>query len=236
MNRHLFLGLAATALLLVAAAFAANSTIHVIHGIPGQDAGLPDPSLPVDVLVNNAVCPAQLQSLTFGEMKTVSLPPGVYNFKIKLADSLNPCAGATVIEANVPFAANENSTVIAHLSAAGAPVASKFVNDVSRTLPGNARLVAHHTAWAPAVNVIVRRNPDPRSPGLVIENFSNGAQSGTELRPGDWQVSIAPANTTNPVFGPVGVRLDPFHVYFVYAVGSLTNDTFTLLVKPVRVR
>ena len=35
----------------------------------------------------------------------------------------------------------------------------------------------------------------------------------------------------NTLFGPVPLMLDPDVIYLVYAVGSLTNETFTLLVQ-----
>jgi hypothetical protein len=53
------------------------------------------------------------------------------------------------------------------------------------------------------------------------------------VRPGEWWVSIAPAGTGMPVFGPAAVELMPFTAYLVYAVGSVDTGSFTLLIQPV---
>lgn len=55
-------------------------------------------------------------------------------FAIHLANSANPCGNAPVIgPAAIPLYAGENSTILAHLTASGAPTASKFVNNVTNS-------------------------------------------------------------------------------------------------------
>jgi hypothetical protein len=210
--------------------------VYVAHGIPGQDVdpGL-DPALPVDVSVDGACV---LQGFVFGEIVgPLSLPAGSYDIAISLADPDNPCGNDPVIgPVSVPFAEGENATVIAHLTADGAITASKFENDFSPMGRGQARLIAHHTAYAPAVNVDVRR--DGAMDGLVIPGFANGDQAVADVRPGKWLVSLFPALTAElntPVFGPVPVGLRPFTIYLVYAVGSVDSGSFTLLVKDINV-
>ncbi len=208
---------------------AGNASVYIVHGIPGADLGLPA-SLPVDVEIVGVGC--ALPNFTFGQIiGPVPFPEGTYEIKIHLAES-TPCSGAVAIDApGVSFSAGENATVIAYLDANGNPTAGKFENDVSETKHNKSRLIVQHTAWAPAVDVRVRR-PDS-SRGLTVPDFTNGDQAVAALQPGNWQVSIAPAGATTPVFGPVTVRLKPHTGYLVYAVGSLKNNTFTLLVKPV---
>jgi hypothetical protein len=203
-----------------------NAIVYVIHGIPGADLGL-DPALPVDVLVNDAIC--LLEGFEFGEITPPqSLPAGTYNIKISLADPTDPCSGSPVIEADVPFAADESATVIAHLTEAGDPTASKFVNDVTPTGRGKARVAVRHTAAAGAVDVDVRRPLEP-TPFLFIEDLTNPNEAQTEIRPGEWDVTIYPADDPNPVFGPVTVQFRPFTGFFVYAVGTPGTGTFTLI-------
>jgi hypothetical protein len=113
----------ALAMISTAGADAHAANVRVAHGIPGQDLGA-DPALPVDVLVNDSIC--LLEGFTFGEFAgPVELAPGTYNIKISLA-STPACSNPPVIEADVPFDAGEDATVIAHLSEAGDPTASKF--------------------------------------------------------------------------------------------------------------
>jgi hypothetical protein len=96
------------------------------------------------------------------------------------------------------------------------------------------RLIVHHTAAAPAVDVTVSRDAySPMAPKLFIGDFANGDQVMTETRPGTWYVSLSPAGTGTTVVGPVPLELKPFTAYLVYAVGSLTNNTFTFIIEPV---
>jgi hypothetical protein len=211
-----------------ASAAAADAKVYVGHGIPGQDLGL-DPALPVDVLVNDGLC--LLQGFTFGSFAgPVALAPDTYNLKIKLADPVNPCTGPTAIEANVPFAAGETATVMAHLTDAGAPTASKFVNDMFRLGSFMSRLTVRHTAAAPVVDISANRIPNPQV-SLFIEDLANGQQATAMTLRGRYNVALYPANDPNPVFGPFEFFLKPQTYHIVYAVGSLSTGSFTLLTQ-----
>jgi hypothetical protein len=208
-----------------------NPEVYVVHGIPGEDLAM-DPELPVDVFVNDAIC--LLEGFEFGEIVgPVTLDPGDYNVKISLANESDPCTNSAVIEADLTFETGKNYSVVAHLTEMGDPTGSLFENNVYPTGRGKARIIAHHTAAAPSVDVTVERNSDPGAPRIVVQNFTNPDQVAAEVRPGGWQVSIAPAMSFTPVFGPVEVTLKPFTAYLIYAVGSLSEETFTLLVKPI---
>jgi hypothetical protein len=70
-------------------------------------------------------------------------------------------------------------------------------------------------------------------PKLLTDVF-NGDNGSVNLLRGSWDVSIFPAGDDEAVFGPATVALDSGATYLVYAVGSLANDTFTLLVGEAR--
>jgi hypothetical protein len=209
----------------------ADAAVYVVHGIPGGDLGL-DPDLPVDISVNGTCA---IQDFRFGDiLGPIDLPAGTYDIDISLADPNNPCGNPPVISVTGLMLMDDvNYSIVAHLDELGAPVASAFVNNVDATGRGKSRLIVHHTAAAPAVDVTVSREPDGTGPSLTIANFLNGDQAETEVRPGGWWVAIAPAGTGMPVFGPTEVELSPFTAYLVYAVGSVDTGSFTLLVKPV---
>lgn len=211
-----------------------SASVYVIHGIAGQDLGA-DPKLPVDVLVNDSIC--LLKGFKFSEIKgPVKLAAGTYNFKISLANSAKPCTNAAVIEANVPFAAGENATVVAHLTEAGAPTASKFVNDVSRIKPLMTRLTVRHTAAAPTVDIGVDVKLGDLTFSTKVPGLSNPNQAGPVNIPAmKYKVSLYPAGSDTVVFGPVDLKLAPHTAYFVYAVGSLSNNSFTLITQTIRV-
>lgn len=208
-----------------------NATVFVVHGIPGGDVGLPA-SAPVDVAVNGACF---LPGFTFGRIVgPVDLPAGDYTIAISVANSTQPCANPTVIgPVTVPLGAGERASLVAHLTSTGQPTASKFLADLSPTGPGRARLIAHHTAAAPAVDVTVSRNLGSAAPTLTVPDFTNGDQATAPVKPGQWQIGISPAGTSAPVFGPARVGIQPFTAYLVFAVGSVDTGSFTLLVKDV---
>ena len=208
--------IAATILGSVVPAFA-DATVYVVHGIP---------DVPVDIAVDGGCA---LENFMFGDQAgPLSLSAGDHQITISLANMMDPCDGDVVLDVSVPFMDGENVTVIAYLDGMGNPTAGKFDNDFSRTDPGTARIMLHHTAAAPVVDVAVNREMDAMfSP--AIEGFANGDQVVTSLRPGEWYVWLAAAGSTDPAFGPQLVKFKPFTAYRVFAVGSLAAGTLQLL-------
>jgi hypothetical protein len=223
--------LAIVAIMAFSSSVWADASAYVVHGIPGGDLGL-DPELPVDISVNGDCA---LQDFRFGDIAgPLSLPAGSYDIAISLADFEDACSNGPVIEVNGLVLEDDTSySIVAHLDTNGAPVASAFVNNLSATGRGKSRVIVHHTANAPLVDVTVSREADGTGPSLTIGDFANGDQADAEVRPGEWWVAIAPAGSMMPVFGPVFVELNPFTGYLVYAVGSVDTGSFTLLLEPV---
>jgi len=213
-----FLPLVALTMMATSAVSAyADATVYVVHGIP---------DVPVDVAVDGACA---LEGFVFGDQAgPLTLPAGDHQITISLADEMAPCGGDVVLDATVPFLADENVTVIAYLDETGNPTAGKFDNDFSRTDPGTARILLHHTAAAPVVDVAVDRDMDATF-AAAIEDFANGDQVVTSLRPGEWYVWLAPAGSPDPVFGPEPAKFKPFTAYRVFAVGSIAAGNFQLL-------
>lgn len=217
-----------------------DATVTVIHGITGQDLGLP-PDLPVDVEVVGVGC--ALTNFTFGTISPrLALPPGAYDLNVRLSDGA--CGGAVAVAAaGVPFAADENATVIAHLDGQGAPTASKFSNDLSPSDAGEGRVQAHHTAAAPAVDLrfglprsAVRGFSGPfarffrrllRRPIARLNNVTNGQSGAVELPARNLEVRVAPAG--GRVISRVPVAVPEGKTVFAYAVGSLASGSFTFI-------
>jgi hypothetical protein len=193
------------------------ATVYAVQGIPG---------VVIDLSVQE-VC--VIEGFTFGdEIGPLILLPGDHTITIRVADRRDPCGGDVVRFAKLPFEAGENASIVVHLTAEGKPTVSKFVNDLSDVGPGMARVIVHHAAAAQAVDVILRaiaRNPE----SVRITDFANGAQKMTVVPAGRWLVSIAPAGSVRPAFGPVPVKLVPGVAYRVYAVGSLADGSLRFL-------
>jgi hypothetical protein len=207
-----------------------EATIFIVHGIPGIDLDL-EPELPVDITLDGACL---LQNFKFGSIRgPFSLPAGTYNIQIKLADFSNPCNGTTVIEADVPFEANEKCTVIAHLTEEGGITASKFTHDLSGIKRNKARILMHHTAYAPSVDITWMPLGDYRPRMVHIDDFEHGDKFQVEVRPfveDAWRLALAPTGTGTPIFFQ-NRKLEAFHAYGVFAVGSVVNGTFRLIVN-----
>lgn len=198
-----------------------GANVYVIHGIPGAN------GFPVDVSVNGACA---LPGFLFGQrVGPLSLPAGNYTIAVH-APSDGACGQPAAIgPVTLSFADGDNKTIIAHLTEAGAPTASVFNNDYSPTGRGKARMVAHHTAAAPAVDVVIARDYYGGGRRMTVPGFSNGDQISAEVRPGDWQVTLELGGA--PVYGPTTLTLKPFTAYEIYAVGTFPS-TFQYLVYP----
>ncbi len=207
-----------------------EAVVTVIHGIQGADLGL-DADLPVDVFVSDVGC--AITDLRFGDIVSrIPLPSGEYDIRISLAaDETEACEGPVAVEAlGVPFEAGENATVIAHLTADGAPTATKFTNDLSSPSSYvHGRLALHHTAAAGAVDIgILRRFFFFYYRIALLEDVENGGSANLVLAPGRYQTTIAPAGGHPILQEKAGVR--PNEATLVYAVGSVANGTFQLIV------
>jgi hypothetical protein len=210
------------------------ASVYVVHGIPGTDLGL-DAELPVDISVNGACA---LQAFPFGEIAgPVSLPAGEYDIAISLANTEKPCANDAVLQATVPFEAGESASVVAHLNEEGAPTASKFTNNLDHLRPYRLRVIAHHTANAPEVDVRFIRQElvDGRLSSRRLHEVTNGMQGFVDMRTGTWDISFRAFGDPRMEVGPFTVSLDtPNTIYLAFAVGSLENETFTVLLKQIQ--
>jgi hypothetical protein len=220
--------------LLSGAAVAQDATVFIVHGIPGIDLDL-DPELPVDIAVNGGCL---LQNFKLGEIAgPVSLAAGTYNIQIKLADLSNPCGGTTVIEADVPFEANEKCTVIAHLTEEGGITASKFTHDLSGIKRNKARILMHHTAYAPSVDLMWVPLIGGIAPRMnQKDEFEHGDKYQIEIRPfpeDSWRFSLAPRGTGTTIFSQ-DFQFEDFTAYGIFAVGSVANGTFRLIVNVIQ--
>lgn len=196
----------------------AKARFSVIHGIDGRDIGAAR-SLPVDVEINGACA---IRHLTFGEAtRTRTVPAGTYNIVVRLAGG-RPCSGAAAITANgVVLNGHTTYSIAAHLSAAGAPTASVFVNeDIAGK--GLATVAARHTAQFGAVDV--RANG-----ATAFAGVRNGQGGNAAVPTGFFRLAILPAGGTTPAFNGKVLALGGRVVNAFYAVGTPANGTFRVL-------
>ena len=194
-------------------ASAADARIHLLHGIPGVD---------VDVEANGANV---FEGFSFGDTQDLSSFAGatLEGVKVKAAgtDTVAIDAG------DVTLPADGNFTIIAHLDASGTPTLGVFQNDVSAIDAGQGRLTVRHTAAAPNVDVLA--NGD-----VAFADVPNGAGGDADLPAGTISASVVPAGATEPVvIGPADLPIAEGSNLIVYAVGSLDDDSLTVLTESI---
>jgi hypothetical protein len=203
------------------------ASVIIVHGIPWGDLRQPS-ALPVDISVDGACAVTNLNFRTI--VGPLAVPAGTRRLAVHYPATGSCSAAAVIGPAEVPFYAGEQATIIAHLDAGGSPTASKFLNNVSATPTGRARVAVHHTANAPAVDVYLTRAFGTAASTLALTTGLVPNEQSVVPVPGEpQQFAITAAGSTTAAFGPVGLGLSPGNLYSLYVVGSLTNGTLAVI-------
>ncbi|WP_330476174.1 DUF4397 domain-containing protein [Terrabacter sp. C0L_2] len=211
---------AATALALAPAALvagpahAADATVSILHAVPGAT---------VDVYANGKSLLTNFKPGTLTD--PLMLPEGSYDLKVTAAGA--GAGGKAIIEAKgVAVPGGANVTVVAHLSEAGKPVLTPFVNDTSKVPAGKARLTVRHTAAAPAVDV--------RANGAVaLKGLTNPNEAKAVVDAGTIKADVVLAGTSTVAIGPADVKLKEGTNTIVYAWGSAADKNLALAVQTI---
>lgn len=190
-----------------------GARIHLIHGIPGVD-------VDVEAGGDNVIT-----DFGFGDTEDLSALAGatLVGLKVKVAGTET----AAIDAGDVDLPASGNYTIIAHLDAAGTPSLGVFENDTSNTAAGNGRLTVRHAAAAPSVDVLANGS-------AAITNLPNGQGRTLDLAAGTISASVVPTGATEPVvIGPADLTIVEGQSLTVYAVGSLDDDSLTVLTETI---
>lgn len=123
--------------------------------------------------------------------------------------------------------ASGNVSVLLHLKVDGAVSLSTFENDLSRIEAGDSRLVVRHLAAAPEVDVLAAGE-------VVFEGLGNGRERSADLEAGEVSASLVPTGEDGPVIiGPADLPLIEGDMLIVYGLGSLDDDTMTVLTETI---
>ncbi|SFP09447.1 protein of unknown function [Geodermatophilus dictyosporus] len=187
----------------VAPASAADTaTVSVLHAVPDT---------PVDVYADGERLIDDFRPGTLTD--PLQLPAGSYDVALFPADAADG-SGTPLVSANgVSVPAGANATVVAHLTEAGQPVLTPFVNDTSAVPAGQGRVVVRHTAAAPAVDV--RAGGQVVAPGLANPN-----EAALTVPAGTVSADVVLAGTDTVALGPADLTVTEGATTVVYAWGS----------------
>jgi hypothetical protein len=192
-------------------AFAASSQVYVVHGIPDT---------PVDVYVNGKKTLPDFQP---GKVAgPLTLPAGSYD--LALTKPGDPVSKAVLKVDNAKVPGGANISLVAHLTTAGKPTITPFVNDVSMLPAGQARLIVRHTAAAPAVDVRAGGKP-------VFKDLTNPNEAKADLPAGTVKADVVLAGTDTVVIGPADLNLKEGTDTIVYAVGSADAKSLNVVAQ-----
>lgn len=201
---------AATIPVTAQAATATVAKVTVVHGIPNT---------PVDVYVDNKLT---LKDFTFGKVAgPLALKPGAYAIAIRAAGA--SAMAKPVLSDRVTVRAGENASIVAHLTASGAPTLSVFANPTAAPAMGDARVIVRHLAAAPGVDVYAGSTK-------VVTDLTNPRQAVLSVPAGTVAIKVDVTGTTTTVIGPANFHFAAGTTTIVYAIGSATAKPSTLTV------
>ena len=225
MRRALFTGVAIAALLTLGVAGPAQATTH--HRFPGRTAEVSVlhavPNTPVDVYLNHKLILDDFKPGTLAG--PLAVKAGTYTVSITAATAKNdhhPVIGPL----RLTFHAARSYTIAAHLTPAGKPTATLYLNTIAKTPKGDGRLIVRHIAAAPAVDVYANG-------ALTMRNLTNPHQSKLNVKAGTYSVAVTLHKTTAPVIGPAPVKVMKHTDTIVYAWGSAAQGNLTVAVQTV---
>lgn len=192
------------------------ASVVIVHGVPDT---------PVDVYVNGALTLDDFAPATVTD--PVELPAGTYDIEVRAADATE--TDPVLFGGSATVAGGMDYSVVAHLTAGGAPTLTAFANDAGPTAAGTGCVIVRHTAAAPAVDVYAG---DTR----VISGLANPESSATlEVPVGTVPATVTAAGATDAVLGPADVPVSEGACTIVYAVGSLEAENLGVLVQTLPV-
>ena len=212
-----------------AAAFASEDAyLYLVHGVPGRDVSTTvDPTLPVDVQLNDKIC--YLHGFSFGSINgPLTLPPGQYDIKISPANTLTPCTNEPFIDSNVSLEGSQNVTAVIALNGSGSPVLSTFGNDFQPVADGEARLSVDYAGENSPIELLVRSSSTSKTIKYMI---NPGEKQLITLPAGSYsiQAKVGSVTLASQVIG-----LPQRSVTLLFAVGNTANQSLSFVSKTVR--
>ncbi|RYP87049.1 DUF4397 domain-containing protein [Nocardioides guangzhouensis] len=195
---------------------AAPAAVSVVQAVPGQQ---------VTVTVDGTSVEGGAAGV--GDvLGPLELTPGEH------ALAFSDGSGSVDVTSTLEVKAGSTSDVVLHLPAdvGGAPVVNSYVTPTGPIGPGKARVLVAHTATvAPA---------DVRVDGKVVfTNIANGEFATADVPAGTHVVELLPTGQkSNPILGPIDLRVTAGTVSKVYAVGNPRDRSMQVILHSATLR
>lgn len=206
-----------------------TTSVALVHGVP---------NLTVDIYVVNNLQRYKFNNVTFNTAATLEAltgkktQPGFVYVGILPGDAFeNNRIDKPILQTAFWLGWGQSRSVVAHLTASGAPKLSTFVNDVS-TEGDKGQVTVHHLAAAPQVGVYVPVSP----PIAITPAFVNGERATLEVPAGTYPAVVtAPNAPTTVLAGPINVPIQANKTTLAFAIGAYPA-TFTVAAVIVNAR
>lgn len=188
-------------------------TGRFVHGIPDAV---------VDVYGDGELT---VRAFRFGTLSDpLAPPPGP--FQVDVLPTGAALGSPPLVDGDLELPADGDVTVAVHLSEAGDPQITRFLNDPGSLRPGQGLLTVRHIAAAPQVDVRVTGGP-------TLEAVSNALEASVELPAGALELTLALAGSDEALLEPIEVEVPAGSQTVVYPVGSAEDGTLDILVQTV---
>ena len=188
-----------------------DDRIHLIHGLPDTD---------LDVEIDGRLV---VEGFAFRDTHDLSSLAGTTVPSLRFLGAGTDEVVLDAGELTLPDSGSVSALI--HLKPDGSLNLSIFENDVSQLAAGESRLIIRHLAAAPAVDVVAAGE-------IVFEALANGEQREADLAAGSVTASLVPTGEDGPVvIGPADLPLSEGTLLIVYGLGSLEENTMTVLTE-----
>lgn len=139
--------------------------------------------------------------------------------------------GTVLLSSAITVAAGSSTDVVVHLpaQAAGDPMVTTFLNDLTAVPRDKGVLVVAHTAAVPPADIRV----DDR---VLFANIANGESLKLVVPADTYRVAIVPTGETGPaILGPLDLAVQGRSLNRVYAVGDPESKTMNVAVHVIAV-
>ena len=201
-------------LFLSPASAASTNVITIIHGLP---------DIKVDVYLDKELILDDVTPNTVSD--PIEVEDGLHDIEIRDFQS-GPSAVPILSALDIDIRDGANLSAIAFLGTNQDFSLSVFENDISNIKEGHARVTVRHAAQAANADVLADGN-------VLFSELNNRTEGKSEVPVGTYDITIAPTGTTDTVFGPMELELREGNHIIIFAVGSLDNDTFSIVWQAV---